>query len=99
MNPIRDLWEDFRGAPFPQGLAGKEIDGVDLVEADSFAAGCISTFIGSHGNLPRDQIDILRKCLTDIDRVIPSLDGEARRYFSVLRELGRSVLEGAENAS
>jgi hypothetical protein len=86
-------WREHSEAAFPDGCAGEEVEGIDLVLLDADAAGCIGTFVGSRaGRLDEQCIRILRRCLHELDTVVGSLDGEARAYFQRLRLLSRDVL-------
>lgn len=89
------MWNEHSAAGFPEDVAGEEIDGVDLVLTDTFAAGCIDTFLGNKGTLAVDRVKILRKCVSDLEKVCPSLNGEASVYFVRLSQIGRMVLNEA----
>ena len=92
LDTLTARWAQWRERPFPEGWAGTEVNGVCLVELDTFAAGCITT--GVHGNtIERKQISILRTCARDIEKVLPDLSGEAFSYFSELAGLVGAVLE------
>lgn len=86
------MWKEHLAAGFPEDVVGEEIDGVELVLTDTFAAGCISTFLGNKGTLDVDRVKILRKCVSDLEKVCPSLNSEASGYFVRLSQIARMVL-------
>ena len=47
MTDIATIWEAHRAARFPAAARGQEVDGVDLVLVDTYAAGCIETFVAT----------------------------------------------------
>ena len=91
MKELRRRWQAFLNHPFPEGMAGLEVDGICVTTVDSFAAGCISTLFSS-GSLDLERVIVLESCLTDLHRVLPSLSGEAADYFSELASLARLAL-------
>jgi hypothetical protein len=90
---VRLLWDEHRSAPFPDGLAGEEIAGVDIVMLDADIAGCVATALGNHGRPAVERKAVLAKCLDDLDRVLPLLQDEgAREYYERLRRLAQLTL-------
>lgn len=88
---IRDLWEEFARTPFP--AEGEfEFGDIDLHLVDTFAAGCISTFVGAR-RLDQDRRNILRTCRDDLEQVLPQLSGDAKTYFEALTRLSNAVLQ------
>lgn len=98
MNEINKLWEDFKSKPFPKGIAGEEIDGIEPAEIDTYAAGCISTYIEG-GIIDKERIEILKNCLSSIQTILPKLNDEGKSYFSMLNKLGGVVLKEVDNDS
>ena len=90
---IEAQWKQWEDRAFPSAASSVEIDGVDLVSVDTFAAGCISVFVGNRGKLDQERVDILRKCTHDLDAVLAELQGESERYFNELSRLSHAVLE------
>jgi len=84
MNDIENSWNEFCKLPFPESLAGEFINGIDPVSIDSYAAGCISTFIRNGGGLDVNRISILNKCLSDIKSIESSLSAEDRETLNVI---------------
>ena len=70
---IKTSWSAFASLPFPDGYAGQEIDCVCLVELDTFAAGCVDTFVSNRGRLDAKRIGVLDQCAVDLSRVLPEL--------------------------
>ncbi len=83
---IRNLWNKYNKMPFPENYIGKDVNDICVTSLDTFAAGCISAYT-SDGNLDKKRIEILKKCLTDLDKVIPELSGYSRSYFTYLKEI------------
>jgi hypothetical protein len=92
MNEIEKSWHHFLKKPFPEGIAGKEIEGIELAGLDSYSAGCIDTFIDNNGRLDQKRISVLQNCSKELDTVILHLDGEAKDYFEHLGNLAKQVL-------
>ena len=87
---VERLWDEHLGAPFPDGLAGEEIAGVDIVMLDADIAGCVVTWLGNRGRLDEGRKAVLAKCLDDLDSVLPLLQNEsAREYYEQLRQLAQ----------
>jgi hypothetical protein len=76
---IKSLYSDLLQVPFPTGLAGQSIDGIDLVLFDSELAGDISQFVDNPNHLSQDQI---RKCIRKTQYIIERLKDEKHlEYF------------------
>jgi hypothetical protein len=84
-------WKAHLAAAFPAAARGREVGGVDLVMVDTYAAGCIQTFVDT-GSLDARRREVLRGCVDDLERTVPSLVGDASTYFARLLDLGRSIL-------
>jgi hypothetical protein len=91
---IQKLWKEHMSRPFPRSLAGKKIDGWELVLLDSSAAGCISTFFGSGGeqSLDTQRLQVLDNCAQSLSRICPQLPAEHRVYFDTLRQISERVV-------
>jgi hypothetical protein len=79
--------------PFPSEYGGKDVAGICVTSVDTFAAGCIDTFVSRQGRLDEKRIKVLESCKTDLEVIVNSLDGEARIYFDKLLLLCRRVLQ------
>ena len=93
VDEIRRLWDDWKTIPFPPGFAGTEVDGICVTSTDTFAAGCIDTFVSSKGRLDEPQIEVLQRCRNELEIVVVTLDGNAPTYFNDLLVLCGRVLQ------
>jgi hypothetical protein len=79
--------------PFPAGLAGKVIEGVDLVDLDDGIGGAASHYVNNTRPLNADHRAWLQEYLADLDQIDAQLPDEyAREYFARLGELARYLL-------
>ena len=88
---IEALWNDLESAPFPW-LVGDDALMFRLTTLDTFAAGCIQTFIDCNGRLDPERISVLHGCASDLELCAHDLNGEAKRYFDRLLALSKLVL-------
>ena len=93
LGAVQALWRQHYGAPFPKGLAGKEVSGIDVTSLDSFATGCIDTFLHNGGKLDLGRTALLGLCYRDLSVALTKLAGERRDYFARLETMARLVLE------
>ena len=93
MSSIERLWRDHQRIRFPQGCAGREIDGIDLVLLDSSIAGCVSTFLARDRRLNGWRLAVLGQCYRDARHVIPMLEPELRKYFERLEVMAGEILQ------
>jgi hypothetical protein len=96
MDAYRRRWELFASRPFPEGIAGREISGVCLATVDTFTAGCVQTFFAEK-SLDAERQNVLSRCLEDLRKELPGLEGDAADYFSELAALAEAVLRGCRN--
>ena len=97
MSKVKQQWDEFCNIPFPEELVAKEFQGVCVTSIDTFAAGCIHTYI-DRGYLDPERRGILEECLDDLDKVMPDLAGPGKAYFMKLYLLGKTVVEEINNA-
>ena len=88
---INTQWGEFCNRPFPDDLAGVEIDGICITSLDSAAAGCISTYVDNGGCLDSERIRVLQTCSNELERINPLIRDDSR-YFNKLAELIHGVL-------
>jgi len=93
LNRIQRLWDDFLLAPYPEACAVRDIRWVEVILLDSYAAGCVSSFLHNEGFLDLQRTAVLGLCYGDLTVVLTELKGEGRAYFARLEELVRLVLE------
>jgi hypothetical protein len=70
----QQLWADHVAIPFPDGLGGEEVAGIDLVLLDAEVAGCIQTWLSNDMRLDEPHRTYLVRCADDLDRVLPLLN-------------------------
>jgi hypothetical protein len=87
---VSELWKEHEKAPFPSGLRGEEIFGVDLVMLDADAAGLVQTFSRS-GRLNARQVSFVEPIVRDLELVLPALSGEGRVHFDRLLRALRAM--------
>lgn len=99
MNELAELWIEHSQTTFPKGFGGREVQGVCVTTIDSYAAGCLHTYMnGEKNELDLERYQILSRCKTDLENIVGSLDGEPQQYFGRLYELCSLVLAEAEIA-
>ena len=81
------MWDEWKAIPFPTGYAGKEVAGICVTTLDSFAAGCIDTFISRKGRLDKKRLSALEECKKDLEIVVKNTDGVGQTYFSELLQI------------
>lgn len=91
MEELRKKWDAYRALEFPRGCADLDPAGVCLASTDSYAAGCITTYL-SQGYLDAERIKILTNCVSDLDEALRELEGDMWVYFDTLRTISREVL-------
>jgi hypothetical protein len=93
VDEIRLQWNEWKRIPFPSEYGGKDVAGICVTSLDTFAAGCIDTFVSRNGRLDNQRISVLEKCKNDLEVVVNSLDGNAHTYFNDLLLLSKRVLQ------
>jgi hypothetical protein len=92
LKEIRAMWDDWKAIPFPEGYSDEDVAGICVTSLDTFAAGCIDTFISSKGRLDSQRSSVLVQCKRDLEIVVKNLDGEAQVYFKNLLLISKRVL-------
>ncbi len=87
---LRELWQEHVAAPFP--ASAHDVDDPPPELLDTEIAGLISSATASSGRLRHDQLDLLRRCLSDLDKLLPQLADDSRSDFLRLREMAALVL-------
>jgi hypothetical protein len=96
------LWAEFMAQPFPRGYIGKgelaELD-IDLAELDTFAAGCIDTFIANRGKLDTERIVVLKRCIEKLKTLSELFDEnnpKQKAYANQLLVLSEKVIAASQ---
>ena len=97
LSEIKASWTRFCQRPFPKDCMAIEIDTELLTTVDSFAAGCIDTFVASDGRLDPKRVSILSDCIEQLGTATNELQGEAKSYFEELLLLSESVLQSVRS--
>jgi hypothetical protein len=80
--------------PFPRGLGGEEIEGIDLVLLDDCIMGVASWYERNSRPVSSEHREMLSSCLRDLDAIWDALPSdEARSSFSKTRAVGEYLLE------
>lgn len=83
MNDIKEKYQEFKNEPFPEGITGEEIHGIDLVMLDADTAGLIEKFVGYNYKLTRPDYDLLKRLSVELKTVTKELDGQIIANFSL----------------
>lgn len=89
---ISHLWQEHLAAPFPNGLRGKDINGVDFVVLDADIAGCVSSFLKKE-KLNLYQTAILGLSYQRVSHIVTLLNDEQAAYYSRLGRLAELILK------
>ena len=91
MKGIEERWNKHAAVPFPEGLRGREVAGVNLTVLESELSACVLTAIETGGVLGIRMRGMYDAGVSKLAEVIPQLSGEAQAYFrnlqSILEEL------------
>ncbi len=88
-----DLYNALAG-PFPRGLAGEVIGGVDVILLDEGIAGAASHYLDNARPLTPEHRADLATYLAELDTLESRLpDDSARAYFGRLRDLARYLMD------
>ena len=92
VSEIEIIWNEWKAIPFPSDYAGEDVEDICLVSLDTYAAGCIDTFVSRKGSLDTERISILKKCEKDLKIVVAKLEGDAKFYFERLLQMKQRKL-------
>jgi hypothetical protein len=96
---IAEIWIIHEQSQFPVGLGGKDINGVCVTSVDTYASGCISSYIKHDDKLiDIEKYQILQKCKKEIEIILPALESESYIYFSRLYEMCKIIIQEAKIA-
>ena len=89
---IEELWVERNSIPFPLGLGGKDVNGIDFDMLDADVAGCVMVYL-EQGNSDVRRTTILALCYRNCEYVIPILNEEAAAYYWRLGRLAELILK------
>lgn len=92
VHTIKSIWEHFKMRPYPDNA---HIENLELEKLDTFMAGCISSYLSNSGELDTNKIQILQKCIIDLNKDIVKIPDTARKRFDLLSILSSIVLKAA----
>lgn len=85
---ISELWIEHSQAIFPKGYGGKDVNGVCVTSIDTYATGCVSSYIGNEKrDIDIERYQVLQKCKNGLGEILPYIEGEAFTYFNRLHEM------------
>lgn len=93
---IARLWQQHATAVFPDGYAGRQINGLDLPLLEAEIAGLIRIYMHTGMKLDTRQVKNLRERLIDLNTIILLMEHEELTYFDRLRTLANLVLQEIE---
>jgi len=90
---ISELWIAHSELSFPVGYGGKEIAGVCVSSIDTYASGCISSYVKSKSKrISVDHFQILQNCKRELYQVLSeNLDSYASNYFQQLYNMCETI--------
>lgn len=93
---ILELWQEYSSAVLPKGYSDKKVNEINLALLDAETAGCIQMYVNQGGELDRERVKILRKCVVDLNTIVLLLNSEELTYFDRLRNLANLVFQEVE---
>ena len=96
---LAELWKVHSEAKFPLGYGGRDVNRICITSLDSYAAGCISSYL-HHGekNIGLERIQKIKNCRDELATVLPHLDGYAIDYFNRLHQMCSLIVAEESNA-
>ncbi|MBO1416582.1 hypothetical protein [Streptomyces sp. FH025] len=83
---LAGLREEHWAAPFPEGIRGVEVNGVDLLMVDEAVANLVDRELD--GGLDGDGVARLWSCIHELDQVLPGINEEyCAAFYARLRTL------------
>jgi hypothetical protein len=93
---LMELWKQHSSSAFPKGYGDKEINRINLSLLDAQISGNIRLYILNDGKIDRQQVNILRDRLIDLNAIILLMDRDDLIYFDRLRKMANIVLQEVE---
>ena len=82
------IWEAYCKTSWPSDIGPHE---GELMTLDSVITGCVRDFL-SDKNLHSKRVKILESCVSELEILLPELEGVTNDYFNRLGELARILL-------
>jgi hypothetical protein len=86
------MWNELGNFSYPVGHEGRDYKGICATSIYEDLAGCISGFV-SNGELDNNRMKIIITCLDDIDKILPELANQSKKYFLLLKEICVEILK------
>jgi hypothetical protein len=64
--------------PFPEGLGGEEINGIEVVMVDTYSAGLIHAYLHSKTGLDQSQYELLLEIWNDLNKIIDDIPAHGK---------------------
>ncbi|MFZ3467683.1 hypothetical protein ACODT3_38985 [Streptomyces sp. 4.24] len=78
--------------PFPEGLAGADRAGFDLVMVDADICGCVESWLRNAGSLDDWRLRMLHWRMAQLGEILPVLgEGDSPAYWQRLFRMGELV--------
>ena len=96
---LTELWKEHSEAKFPPGYGGRDVDGICVTSLDSYAAGCISSYLRvAEESIELKRFQGLKNCKDDLERLLPRLSGYAFEYFNRVHKMCSLIVTEASIA-
>lgn len=86
------MWKELENFSYPVGYEGRDYKGICATSIYEDLAGCISGFV-SNGELDNNRMKIIINCIDDIDKILPELANQSKKYFLLLKEICVEILK------
>ncbi|MEV6598805.1 hypothetical protein AB0M36_18375 [Actinoplanes sp. NPDC051346] len=99
MGAVGELWELHKRAPFPSGLRGTSVSGVEMVMLDADVAGMVSSWLSTGGSIDDRRRDLLAQREQQLIRVLEGLTGDEATYYQRLLDMTVLVMTSPDGPS
>ncbi len=79
MDDIIKEYHELDKSPYPNGIAGEEVAGIDLMLLLTYCGGIVETYITKKGELNARSREYLSSCLNDLKIVKSNLSGAPKK--------------------
>ena len=91
---IEQLLQQHFALPYPGHDLLPDSD-LELLDAD--VVGLATSYL-DEGSLKEHESGMLRRCLVELEAIVPRLQGDAQVYFKGLRAIAAAVLQNVDRA-